>query len=123
MEEQVSRLTLEVFIVVVLGGDHRLDRFFSDLLCDPVDPFREEPGYIGVVRRFVAPFFDYRLEMIEERRTRAIAIAETSIGTGMTNGALGLGLDEDRVAVTIGDHRNDLNMISTRLAFPPKSSF
>src|SRR5207302_7705308 len=74
MIEQVRRLAREARPVLAGGGDHRLDRFFADLLGDLGHAFLEQPRRVGA-RGFVAGALGDRAGEPRERTAGRLAEA------------------------------------------------
>ena len=120
VEKQVSRFIEEKLIVIIFCFYHHFHSFLANFLGNFVQAFGEEVRDITLSGTGLFPEVNYVLQ-VEQEIFGMIPFAPAGIGPGMAGGSEGVGLDKQRIVVTINSYALEFQEITTFLPFRPES--
>ena len=103
MEKEIRRLVQEKLIVVILRLDNQLYGLLTYFLRYFIEAFPKKTGNIGLFRTGIPAFLD-DLFQTYQKILPVVLLVPAGIGSGMTDRAQGLRLDQQRILVTIYRH-------------------
>ncbi len=123
--DEIGDLMRELRLVVILGCDDRLNRFFAHLLCDLVHAAAEQICSIRPLNGILLSVLNDARKLAKEGESRSVAlddaVKEATSVSRMAGSALLLHLHQKAVPVAVEGGGNNFLRMTARLTLLPKT--
>ena len=120
--EHVGCLVDEAIVCAVAGLKAGFESLLAHLLGHAVDAIAKEAGGVGSLGHFLVALVDEVLQLgEEEERADFVGLAPAGIGTGVADGAVGGGLNEEGIVVAIDLDADHIEVVTAGFALGPEA--